>query len=214
MYIYKYIIFKTISVFQRQVLRVFFFLSCFIFFSSKAKSHKKKKDWVTFLYQTRTERIWRRFLERKVATWTLIVAVTTTLNLSLKNPSSAESSQRGLSWERDRKFFIFHIPSEFQKFSLKPGVKKAKAAMLLICIVQCLLLFNSYYLVWRNCKLEISQDTCMFSFVSEGFLSCNWNDCKPIKKSVSITHKCTIVYFLFFSVSVALQLIAHLVRGL
>lgn len=73
------------------------------------------------------------------------------------------------------------------------------------------LLFNSYYLVWRNCKLEYPK-TCMFFLCQWRILSCNWNDCKPLK-SVSITHKCTI-FFLSCLVSVALQLITHLVRSL
>lgn len=140
MYIYKYIIFKTISVFQRQVLRVFsFFLS---FFFSKP-NHERTGD----ISKTCNGEIKNRgdcsfchFWKKLNRHMDMNGGVMTRWTWDFL-PSSTESSQRGLSSERVWCWISQSYAPLCGICSLKPGVK-TKAAMLLFCIVQCL-----YYLI-------------------------------------------------------------------
>lgn len=140
MYIYKYIIFKTISVFQRQVLRVFSFFFFIFFFQAKSRT-----DWWHFWDLQRGDQKQRRrfflsFLKKLNRHMDMNFGVMTRWTWDFL-PSSTESSQRGLSSERVWCWISKSYVPPCGICSLKPGVK-TKAAMLLFCIVQCL-----YYLI-------------------------------------------------------------------
>lgn len=111
MYIYKYIIFKTISVFQRQVLRVFFplFLTFSIFksFFFPSKSNLKRTDDISnsngaYLKEKETDRCYfqKKRKDGRHGDRTFCCGNGDTSNLRLNQFSTTADRKKRLSAER------------------------------------------------------------------------------------------------------------------